>query len=64
MALAEVKRIHAAFVVGFAAPEVKEKMARQGNVINPGTPEDAARFFRSETARYAKLVNHAGIKID
>ena len=61
---AEVKRIHAAFVTAFAAPEVKENMATQGNVINPGTPEEAARFFRAEVARYAKLVNHAGIKID
>lgn len=61
---AEVKRIHAAFIAAFAAPEVKENMAKQGNVINPGTPEAAAQFFRSELAKYAKLVKKAGVKID
>jgi hypothetical protein len=39
-------------------------MAKQGNQINPGTPEAAARFFRSELAKYAALVKRAGIKID
>ncbi len=39
-------------------------MAKQGNTINPGTPEAAVRFFRSETAKYARLVKQAGVKID
>ena len=60
----EVKRIHAAFVAAFAAPEVKENMAKQGNVINPTNPEQAAAYFRSETAKYAKLAQRAGIKLD
>ena len=45
---AEVKRMHAAFVAAFATPEVREAMAKQGNIINPATPEAAAQFFRSE----------------
>nr|WP_316640720.1 tripartite tricarboxylate transporter substrate binding protein [uncultured Roseateles sp.] len=61
---AEVKRLHAAFVAAFATPEVKEAMARQGNDIHPSTPEAAARFFRSETERYAKLVKKSDIKVD
>ncbi len=61
---AEVARLHAGIVAAFAAPEVQENMARQGNQINPGTPEAAARFFRSELAKYATLVKRAGIKID
>ena len=39
-------------------------MAKQGNVINPSSPEEAGRFFRSELAKYAKLVKKAGIKLD
>lgn len=58
---AEVKRIQAAFVTAFASPEVKEAMAKQGNDINPGTPEHAHQFFRSEAAKYAKLVKQAGV---
>ena len=47
-----------------ASPEVKEAMAKQGNVINPTTPEAAAAFFKSEQAKYAKLVEKAGVKLD
>ena len=61
---AEVNRIHAAFVAAFADPEVKENMVKQGNIINPTSPEDAAKFFRSELAKYAKLVKKAGVKLD
>nr|WP_133701122.1 tripartite tricarboxylate transporter substrate binding protein [Roseateles toxinivorans] len=61
---AEVKRLHAAFITAFATPEVKDAMARQGNDIHPSTPEAAARFFRSETERYARLVKKSDIKVD
>ncbi|MCC6195565.1 MAG: tripartite tricarboxylate transporter substrate binding protein [Burkholderiales bacterium] len=60
----EVKRIHAAWAQAMASPEVVEAMAKQGNVINPTTPEAAAAFFRSEQAKYAKLVEKAGVKLD
>ncbi|WP_374561786.1 Bug family tripartite tricarboxylate transporter substrate binding protein [Ideonella sp.] len=61
---AEVRRIHDAFVTAFNTAEVKEAMARQGNDIHPSTPEAAAAFFRSEVARYAKLVKKANITLD
>ncbi len=61
---AEVRRIHAAFVTAMATPEVREAMARQGNVINPGTPEAAAQFFKSELDKYARLVKKAGVSIE
>lgn len=61
---AEVKRIHAAFVAAFAEAQVRENMAKQGNVINPTSPEEAARFFRAEVAKYARLVKKAGVKLD
>ena len=59
-----MKRIHDAFVAAYAAPEVKEAMVKQGNDINIGTPEAAAKFFRDETERYARLINRIGLKID
>jgi tripartite-type tricarboxylate transporter receptor subunit TctC len=61
---AEVQRVHDAFVKGFASPEVVEAMARQGNVIRPTSPEDAARFFRSEATRYAALARKANVVLD
>lgn len=61
---AEVKRVHAAFVAAFDTPEVRASMAKQGNVIAPMSPEDSAAYFRSELAKYAKLVKKAGVRID
>ncbi len=61
---AEVKRIHSAFVTAFTSPEVREAMDKQGNLINPTTPEAAAEFFRSELARYAALIKKANVKVE
>jgi len=63
MAAAEVKRIHDAVAAAFNAPEVKETMARQGNVINVSSTEYAQGFFRSELAKYAALVKKAGVEL-
>ena len=60
---ADVKRINAAIVTAFAAPEVREAMASQGNAIKVTTPEYAAAFFASESVKYAKLVKTAGIEM-
>jgi tripartite-type tricarboxylate transporter receptor subunit TctC len=60
---ADVARINAAFVAAFATPEMREAMARQGNTIDVSTPEYAEKFFRSEMAKYAKLVKKAGIEL-
>jgi tripartite-type tricarboxylate transporter receptor subunit TctC len=62
MPAAEVKKAHDAVVTAFADPAVVEAMARQGNVINVGSSEVAQAYFRSEMARYAKLVKKAGIE--
>ena len=63
MAPADVKRIYEAVTIAFDNPEVKEAMARQGNSITISTPEFAAKFFRSETDKYAKLVKKAGLEL-
>ncbi len=59
---AEVQRVHAAIVAAFADPEVKEAMAKQGNVISVGPADKAMPFFRSEVAKYAALVKKAGVE--
>jgi tripartite-type tricarboxylate transporter receptor subunit TctC len=60
----QVKRIHSAFVAAFGTPEVKDAMDKQGNAIDPSTPEAAAQYFRSELARYAALVKKADVKVE
>jgi tripartite-type tricarboxylate transporter receptor subunit TctC len=64
MPAAAVSRIHAGFLAALATSEVKEAMAKQGNIIDPSSPEAAASFFRTELAKYAAAVKRAGIKID
>jgi len=63
MQAADVKRIHDAFVVAFASPDVKEAMAKQGNTIDISTPEYAKEFFPKEMAKYARLVKKAGVEL-
>ncbi len=63
LAAADVKRLHDALSAAFAAPEVREAMAKQGNAIAISSPEHAQAFFRSEMAKYAKLVKKAGIEL-
>lgn len=64
MAPAEAQRIHDAFVKAFQSPDVVDAMNKQGNVVNPSSPEEAARFFKSEAARYATLAKKANVTLD
>jgi zinc protease len=51
-------------VQALSVEQVKAAMAKQDNVINPTTPDAAARFLKSEQDRYARLVSKANIKLD
>jgi tripartite-type tricarboxylate transporter receptor subunit TctC len=53
-----------AVVAAFSSAEVQEAMAKQGNIIKPTTPEEAAEYFRSEAARYAALVKKANVTLE
>lgn len=59
---ATVKKVHEALLVAFNDPVVREAMAKQGNTIQIGTPEQAVQGFRNERAKYAALVKKVGIQ--
>lgn len=61
---ADVKRAHDAFATAFSSPEVVEALKKQATVIKPGSPEAAARYFRTEADRYADLVKKANVKVE
>lgn len=61
---ADVKRVHDAFAIAFTSPEVVEAMKRQATSVKPGTPEEAAKYFRSEADRYARLVKKANVSLE
>ena len=58
---AQVQKINAAIKTAFDAPEVKEAMARQGNIVGITSPEATAEHFKKELARYAALMKKAGV---
>ena len=58
---ATVQRINTAIRTAFATDEVKEAMAKQGNMVGISSPEVALEHFRKELARYAAVVNRAGV---
>jgi tripartite-type tricarboxylate transporter receptor subunit TctC len=57
----QVKRLNAAITTAFGTQEVKDAMAKQGNVINISTPEAALAHFKTELTQYAILVKKAGV---
>lgn len=61
---ADVQRVHDAVAAAFASAEVREAMDKQGNIIKPTSPEQAASYFRSEAARYAALVKKANVVLE
>ncbi|MCT8178568.1 tripartite tricarboxylate transporter substrate binding protein [Variovorax sp. CY25R-8] len=64
MQAAEVQRVHDAVAAAFTSAEVREAMDKQGNLIKPTTPEQAAAYFRSEATRYAALVKKANVVLE
>ena len=61
---AQVKRLHDAFVAAFNDPEVKAGFAKRDDFTILGTPEEAARFLKSEQERYAALVKKANVTLE
>lgn len=58
-----IKTWHSAVQRALAAPDVKQAYANQGLVpLGSASPEEFARFVRSDFARIEKLVRMAGIK--
>ena len=45
-------------------PEIKEKLLGQGAEVRADTPEGLTTFLRVETARWAKVVAAAGVKVE
>ena len=62
MSATQVKKVHEAVAVAFNDPAVQDIMAKQGNVIQISSPEQAQRAFRSEMNRFAALVKKVGIE--
>ena len=59
-----VRRLNAEMVKVLSSGEVKERFGKMGVEVVAGTPEQFSQFLKSEVARWAKVVQDAGIKAD
>jgi tripartite-type tricarboxylate transporter receptor subunit TctC len=59
-----IAKLNAAAVGAMKAPEVREKLAPQGAILAGDTPEEFAAFMASEIAKWTKVVQTAGIKVN
>lgn len=57
-------RMSSAMMEAIRAPEVRGFIAKEGGEPIASTPEEFDRHFRSEVARYAKVIQAGNIKID
>jgi tripartite-type tricarboxylate transporter receptor subunit TctC len=59
-----VNRLNAELNRMLLQPDVRERFRTLGVTPLSGTPEDLGNLLKSEIARYAKLINEAGIRLD
>jgi tripartite-type tricarboxylate transporter receptor subunit TctC len=59
-----IERLNSEIVKALAPPDVRQKLLEMGLVTGTNTPEQFASYIQTETARWAKVVKEAGIKLD
>ena len=59
-----VQRLNTEMVKILTSPDVKERFGRMGVDVVAGTPQQFSQYLRSEVARWAKVIQDAGIKAD
>jgi tripartite-type tricarboxylate transporter receptor subunit TctC len=57
-----ILRLNREVIKALESPAMRERMAAAGIDPWPGTPEQMADLLRSETARYAKIIESAGLR--
>jgi tripartite-type tricarboxylate transporter receptor subunit TctC len=59
-----IAKLNAAAVAAMKTAEVREKLAPQGAILVGDSPEEFTDYIRSEIAKWAKVVQAAGIKVN
>jgi tripartite-type tricarboxylate transporter receptor subunit TctC len=57
-----VSRLNMEINKALAAPEMRERLLAAGIQPAGNSPEEFAKFIKSETVRFAKVIKEAGIK--
>jgi tripartite-type tricarboxylate transporter receptor subunit TctC len=64
MPAAIVTKVNAAIVKILGEAEIAQKLSSQGADPAPGSPEELARYMRTDFERWKKVIRNAGIKPD
>ncbi len=59
-----VTALHDGFMKAVRSPDSVTRFSEQGAVVIASTPDEFAAFFKSELARWAKVVKETGMKAD
>lgn len=59
-----IGKIHDDVVAALKLPDLRERIASQGGDIVGNTPAEFATFITAESAKYAKIIRQAGVKLD
>ena len=59
-----LKRLNTAAIQALKTPEMSNKLKASGFEPSPTSPEEFRRFIRNESAKFAKIIAEAGIKLD
>ena len=59
-----VTRLNREIVKGLAAPEINQRFVANGGEPSSSTPDELRRFMIEESARWAKTIKMAGIRIE
>lgn len=59
-----VMRLNGAIVRGLASPEINQRFVANGGDPAPSTPDELRRYMIEESARWAKTIKAAGVRID
>jgi len=57
-----INRLNKEFAAALSLPDIKEFMFKQGLDAAPGTPEQFAKYMKSEYAKWTKVIQAAGLK--
>jgi len=59
-----VQRLNAALIKVLASPALKERFTSQGAEARPSTPDELGKFVREDLAKWKKVVQQTGIKLE
>jgi tripartite-type tricarboxylate transporter receptor subunit TctC len=59
-----IERLNREFAAVLALPDIRDRLTAAGTTITGGSPEQFLEFWKSELAKYGKLIREARIKPD